>query len=300
MGIKYILPLLLLLSPSLYSADAVIEGQSKVKAGVQFVLDGANSVGDHFQWVVDPKIEELEDEYQPVPMICGSRFGLSLVTTGEYYFLYIASDASGISVATHKVTVSPWEDTGPGPGPGPGPVPPPSSDYTKLKKVSDQKVQELRDPVTADRLATALSQVEAQQSVQATAEVVRQAVERVLLTRSDQERATPWIEWRLAVNQEIASLAPSTPSQYLTILDVLISSLQESPPAAARIATRPSLRVYTRTNCSYCNLWKQVEYPKMVGWDVQFVTSQGAVPRFQVGNKVYSGYMTADALKALR
>jgi hypothetical protein len=64
--------------------------------------------------------------------------------------------------------------------------------------------------------------------------------------------------------------------------------------------------MYTRPGCFYCELWKQVELPKVEksGWKFQELPAiTGSVPKFDVfiNNKVtsHTGYMSMQVLKSI-
>ena len=243
---RYLLPLLLitLFTPQGEAAEAVIEGQTKVKAGVQFVLDASKSEGEFSQWITDPRILALPDEERPTPFICNKQYALSLVTPGTYFFVYTTSDAEGLDSAIHQVEVSPW-DQSPFPVPDqpdqpdepdePAPEPKPEPSFKLVKEASDKQVAAINDPVTANRLSIALAAITPQETVERTADLARQATETVLLTRDDAQRGYPWINWRNAVNTEINKLT-LTPESYVSVLKVLSDSLKSTPaPSASKI-----------------------------------------------------------------
>jgi len=244
---RYLLPFLLitLLTPQGKTAEAVIEGQTKVKAGVQFVLDASKSEGEFSKWITDPRILALPEEERPTPFICNKQYALSLITPGTYFFVYTTSDAEGLDSAIHQIEVSPWDqspfpvpDQPDEPAPEPEPVPEPAPSYKSIKEESDKQVSLINDPVTAKRLAVALSAVKAKSTVELTAAAAQQAVENTLLTRDNAQRGYNWFQWREAVNKKIDNVSFSSPEKYIEMLQVLITSLSStSMPATTRIQT---------------------------------------------------------------
>lgn len=266
-----------------FAAEAVIDGQTRVKPGVMFVLNYEGSKGDHFKWLTDPSIEALPEEDRPQPLICGTQYGLALINPGTYYFTLIAADEEGISVAVHTLEIV-------GKSPTPPPTEPPLPEKpTEVAKRSAEEARKLNDPVTAKRLATAMKAVKSTGDLSTTKSLVRQAVETVLLTRDDKERSIPWINWRTAVDEEIDV---DTEEEYLQTIKAVIQGLEEVVSSKSARGP-PKLVVYTIPNCAPCSLWKQNELPKFLGWDIEFRTAtSGSVPRFIVNGTVLQGYQT--------
>lgn len=285
---KNLLLLLCLLFPaSSFAAEAVIDGQTRVKPGVMFVLNYKGSEGDHFKWLTDPSIEALPDEDRPQPLICGTQYGLALINPGTYYFTLIAADEEGISVAVHTLEVV-------GNVPTPPTEPPPPEKPTQVAERSATEARKLNDPVTAKRLITALKAVKPTGNFSTTKSLVRQAVETVLLTRGDKERSVPWINWRTAVDEEIDV---NDEEGYMQAISEVIEGLEKSVTSSRVTRRPPKLVVYTLPNCAPCTLWKRNELPKFNGWQVEFRTAtSGSVPRFVVNNTILTGYKTYNQI----
>jgi hypothetical protein len=297
---KYFLILLSLLLPGIsYGAEAVIDGQSRVNPGVMFVLNYKGSEGDHFKWLTDPAIEALPEEDRPQPLICGTQYGLALINPGTYYFTLIAADEEGISVAVHELVVG---------TPTPPPEIEPEPEPSQVKEKSKEAASKLNDPVTAKRLVQAIKGVEASGNLTTTKALVRQAVETVFLTRTDEQRGVDWLDWRLAVDEEIKSVNPQDEQAYLSVISAVTQGLEESITNTTKTNSNkavvkqkargpPSLVVYTLPNCTPCNLWKQRELPKLSGWEIEFRTAtSGSVPRFEVNGTILQGYQTYNQI----
>ena len=243
---------------------------------------------------------ELPEDWQSSQ--CGSVLntafempkGKSSVT---YHFHYVAYDEDGYDVATHSIKV---EDPSPLPEDPTDPPPdvpdPPQGDYGALIKASKAQLAIVNDPVTQQQLAAAISGVTPKETVKDTAASVQQAIETTLLMRGDEQRKYNWIPWRTAVNNEIQKLQITSVSQYVSILEVIVNTLN------ATIQQIPSLTVFVTENCYWCNYWKENDLPKMTGWNITFVTSGARLyPSYIINyngrTTSYTGYTTSNILK---
>jgi len=307
MGIKKALTwslLTLLLTSPLLAAEAVITGPDQVRPGQFTVLSSQESTiadGGKGFWIPDPSLPE-DWQSSECGGVLNTAFelppGKAQVT---YYFHYVAYDGDGHSVATKSILVKPKEGT-------PPPVDPPPIDspsLVELKKKSDTYVVKANDSVTAKRLAAVLREIQPAPSIEATANLVRDGIEEVLLTREDAQRNSDWLSWRLAVNQEIVAIAPTNVPDYMECLQVLATSLESaSMQSFLPRKTEPAVKltVIVGPDCHYCDLWKQRELPKITDWEVtiQDATTRMQIPSFILkkgsSTKTFVGYTPYETL----
>ena len=281
----------LLLCLPCFGAEAKIEGQSSVFPGVQFVLNGNSSVGNHFEWIVDPAIGEMDEKYRPSPFICNGQFALSLVVPGTYYFHYVASDADGISVATHKLVV---EESFPGPVPDP-PAPGPSLDLEEVSRASAPN-----DPATKAALAQAIRDTAKQVAsadLEAAKEAMEATVKTVLLMRSN--RSADWFAWREALNKSYQANPPPTTSAYLSSQESVVRGLE---PSSSSVRSISSIYYYVGASCPPCIQWEANEFPKLRTPVHKVFRHSYSTPSFRVNysdgtSKMFIGYTSASQLE---
>lgn len=280
---KTLAAMLVLVTASSYGADAVITGPEQTKAGQMFVLDGGNSIGDHFHWVVDPRLE-LESGY----IECNSKFATSVTVHGTFYFHYVASDAEGISVATHTIkieggTTAPDPDEPTDPDEPDQPDPTPEPDFKDLVAASKQAALATGDKVTAVRLVTALKGMTLDNNLATAKNQVANAVEGVLLTRGPNERSKDWLTWRKAVNTEIDKLNLTTTPDYAkamrAVVDTLVEVGQATVSANESSYSASEAVIVTMLSpeygvCPRCDEWKVTELGKL-GPGCYFKTAKG-------------------------
>ena len=256
--------ILLLFSLPLFAAEAVITGPDTVPAGQSFTLNSTESTADFKKWVPEEKIKNSG-------FICNDQIGFVLNKPGLYNVQLIVSDGTGIDYTIKTVKVV--GDTTPTPDPPPeDPKDPPPTDLTKIRDLSSTLAKTVNDTITSKRLSTALKAIVASPTLDGTRIAARQAIETVLLTRSDNQRGFDWLnKWRKPIDLEIAKLAITTNTQYLATLKAIAEGLDTSSAAMKVMCKRtvdplfhiPQLTVLVTKNCTYCKAWKMNERSKL-------------------------------------
>lgn len=237
------LTLILALSSAAYAQKplAVITGPSAGAVGDFLELDSSESVADHAAWTVLPA--ELSDGRMSHRVYNNGRTLLVASVPGRYVVILAVSNADGIDVRQHVVTVTGKLPDNPNPGPVDpvepiDPVDPVTPEPTfpdgkfKLASKCYSWAKPLRDKSTAQKLAanlrTVISRGEAggysgpEQLVQDTAQRNEQGIAAATLDR--------WEPWFAALEAELDTLGDSgalrSTQDYLTAWDELATGLE--------------------------------------------------------------------------
>lgn len=231
--------LLLLIFSSACFADAVavIEGPTTGRAGDLIVLDGSDSAGDGFRWIVPDGLQTIN---------CGGvgpgQLAFASGKAGAYTFTLIAADKEAeIDYVTHTVTIA---GSVPGPVPVPDPVPDdptptPVPVLEQLEKISRDSATGLNDSATAIGLAQAIMAVEAQMEQMCSSgqcpglgtakAMMVAAIERRLLAREGVSRNVNWLDgWRKPINEAISKVQANDVPTYRAVMRAVASGLSKS------------------------------------------------------------------------
>lgn len=229
-----ILALLILLSPSLYAAKAVIESPEKAKPGDLVVLNASASEGAAFKWIIPPGLQTLS---------CSElELGFASGTPGSYTFTLIAADTSEgaeapIDYATHTVVVG--VPVLPPPVDPVDPDKPTPGQYEQLRKLSLSAASKLGDPTTAKGLAETITATVAEiaamceqgqcPEITRAKQMMILAVENRLLAREGESRNANWLDgWRKPINDGLVAANTSTVPEYLSAMLAVAAGLSES------------------------------------------------------------------------
>lgn len=270
-----------------FAATAVIKGPESVEPGDFFVLDGEESIGDQFQWVIDPRLSVQTIQ-------CKSSLATAIKEEGTFFFMYIAVDDS-ISVATHILVVGPSS-----PLPPPVLPPPPPADLDKLIEISANSAP--KDEVTAKRLSSTLRKVPLLPLEEMKLGTLK-LIDSVLLTREDKERVVNWMPWREAINKAMEELSPSSPTLYRDGLEALAKGLDKviasSSSSSSSVLSPVVLYYYSTTNCPGCEKWEKEVMPYLSYKVIKASSPQvKSFPSFQFeGEGIMLGYKSLNELK---
>lgn len=229
---------LLLASPTLADAVAIIDGPKTGRVGDLIVLDGSQSVGDGFRWIVPEGLQTLN---------CGQggpgQLAFASGKAAAYTFTLIAADKeASIDYVTHTVTITGGLQPTPTPDPEPDPVPDdptptPVPVLEQLEKLSRESAARLADEVTAKGLADAILATDAQiesmcasgqcPGLSAAKQMMVVAIERRLLAREGASRNVNWLDgWRKPINEAISRLNAVDVPSYRAVMRAVASGLR--------------------------------------------------------------------------
>jgi hypothetical protein len=226
--------MLVALSTSLLAGapEAVIVGQNKAFVGDLVKLSSEGSVGDKFTWVAPADLPSSST------VICGNQFIFSTRNPGTYNILLIASDKdadvayryAAVSIVSENSTTPPVAE--PGKPPVQPPVTPPVDKFAAIKLLARTQTRLVNDPPTAKAIATALTNVLPlvlqQEKLETAQAIVGGAIEGAMALRSKESLKKDWLNiWRIPIAQAIVKESPSSPNEYVALLNILIAILEE-------------------------------------------------------------------------